>query len=345
MRKKPPLFRSKEWATCYRLYIESRSATRTQGNYDLLLRRFFAFVKRRAGREVTPDKVTRRDIEEFLHEPSQKGYRKGGETSPYTKNTAYVILKSFYKWCSSYLVEFRGKQRPICKSSPMVGMKMAKVPRADRDMDEGELEQFFAVIPRDTIVGLRDVALFKVLFLTGRRRAEIVRLRRGDLQLRDVIENGQLRQAWIYHFQGKGRLSQDDFDELPEEAIDALIAYHAAVGRDFLTLSADFPLFPGGPPAGITPSAVAQPIHENNVDRRFRLYRKKAGLSQNLCPHSLRREHAWQRHETNGHNMLDLQRALRHKHISTTLLYVDGRNKKRQGDPISRILGKKFGHL
>lgn len=345
MRKKPPLFKSKEWSTCYKLYIESRSATRTQGNYDLLLRRFFAFAKKRAGHEVTPDKVTRRDIEEFLHEPSQKGYRKGHETSPYTKNTTYVILKSFYGWCSSYLVEFRGKQRPICKSSPMVGMKMAKVPRADRDMDEGELERFFAVIDKSTIVGLRDTALFKMLISTGRRRAEIVSLRRGDLEQVMLTENGQLRQGWIYAFKGKGHATKDDVAELPVAGMDALIAYHAAVGRDFLTLPPEFPLFPGGPPHGITPSATSRPIHVNHVNRRFRRYRKMAGLPNNLCVHSLRREYAWTRYTLNGHDILDIQKALRHRSVLTTMIYVEGRKRRGEGDPLATSISNAFSHL
>ena len=74
-------------------------------------------------------------------------------------------------------------ERPKAQTSP------------PRGLSADEVRRLLAVVP-DTPVGLRNRALILTLVLTGRRRAEVFRLTRGDLSF-----DGD---TCFYSYQGKG---------------------------------------------------------------------------------------------------------------------------------------------
>lgn len=329
------IFQNNQWDECYHLWLLSLPAELTRYAYDGYARIFFV------DRRKTPDKYTRADVEAFINAPTNSNRSRGKPPSPCTRNDRLIILSSFYTYCKSYFVMYRGKLTPILRGEkPTTGIKKAKVPDSNRDMTEEEVVRFFAAIGRNNAIELRNRCIFLALIATGRRRAEICSLLWGDLEPVTFMENGRSRQGYLYHFKGKGKLSKDDADEWPAPVMQALQEYLEMAGK-WNNMQPEDPLFPG-----LTGDAISgQAISPDYLNQIFRKYRKKAGLPENIVIHSFRHEHAWARYCENGHDIIAVRDALRHTSVSTTLLYIQKKKRRITGDPVSTTLAQKFSRL
>lgn len=340
-RSKPFNFRNKRWSKVFTDFLRQTDNAETKSHYYRTLRRFFLFIEKKYGEQRTPDQIIATDVEEFLRTPVQDHARRAGENlSPYSYNTYLTALKAFYAYCERPIFEFRGKKGlPMIKPGaiPTDQVALARCGDANRDMTEEEVRAFFAVIDRTTLQGRRDFSLFWALFVTGRRRREIVHLRRGDIEP-FIFENK--RKGWRYHFLAKWRTEKESA-EMHQSAIDAIVEFHAAAGRDFYTMAPDEPLFPG-----ILGRALhGQPMALNWATSLFRNYAKKAGIPPGIVTHSLRHEHAWNRFLLNGHNIIDVRNALGHKDVRTTMRYLERRQRKAAGDPFAGLVAAKFAQM
>jgi site-specific recombinase XerD len=102
--------------------------------------------------------------------------------SPGTAHNRYRGVQAFFVWC----VE-EGEVR----ESPMVHMKPPKLPEAPPPvLRDADLRAILAATERDkTFTGRRDEAILRVFMDTGTRRAEVLGLRREDVDL----DTGMLR--------------------------------------------------------------------------------------------------------------------------------------------------------
>lgn len=339
-----PLWRSERWNTIFADFLAQINNKTTQGQYDKTLRRFFAFLREKHGRAVTPDKVGQSDIEAFLRQPvSIPTMRAGHPLSPFSRNTYLMAIRSFYAYAENVEVEYRGKQMSALrgKTLPTKHIKVQGTGPADRDMDEGEINRFFAQIDRSTIIGKRDYAIFFALFATGRRRKEIAELLRGDMEPAIFYEEGKPRHGWMYQYLPKWRLRKERA-EMPSACIEVIRSYHLAAGCNFDDMRPFQPIFFSIFAGAMAPMEQAKPIGLSVVDRRFRIYARAAGIPDNIVVHSLRHEHAWTRYNLNGHDILDVKNALGHTNVQTTLGYIEKRKRRVAGDPIASMLAAKL---
>jgi len=216
------------WSHCLSAFLatsfDRSHSTETLRIYQRALTRFFSEPMK------MPDDYSREDVSVFIHRPSADG--KAPAVS--TVNQRLSALRSFYSYAATYTIEGPdGHPVAILRHpAPTSGFKHGRADRVYRAMSYEEFTQFFAVIPKDTPLGLRDRALFLLYFWTARRRAEIQRLTWGDIEQGTIIdEGGSRRIGWLYHFRNKGSSTQDDVAELPEAAKVALDKYLVASGR------------------------------------------------------------------------------------------------------------------
>src|SRR6266704_1261884 len=175
---------------------------------------------RRVLAHYAPEKVTRRDVEAFAYAHHARGAPAIG-----TINVRLSAIASFYKYASTYVPE--GETEPLWKlANPATGIRHGTPERSYQTLSYEEFERFFEVIPRDTVMGLRDRAIFLTYFWTARRRSEIARLTWGDIERAMIIEaDGARRMGWIYTFRSKGHGREDDVAELPAPAMEAIGRY------------------------------------------------------------------------------------------------------------------------
>ena len=106
---------------------------------------------------------------------------------------------------------------------------------------------------------MRDRAIILTLVLTGRRRAEVLNLRAGDLSLDE--------ETIFYEYRGKG--GKRGRRELPRPAYEAIVRALAAFGLDLASMAPDASLWPG---------VGTESITTGTAYLRFRQYLKRAGL-------------------------------------------------------------------
>lgn len=331
------LFASEPWEQCRKDLLRSlgnRSGSKASPyQYDRILRRFFGRDPKR-----TPDTYSRQEVEAFIHAPTQGVRASGTPPKAETYNCRLKCLKSFYKYAASYAIPFRGSIRPLLRSiDPTHGILFAKPAKSPRTLSDAEVEAIFAVIPRDTVAGLRDRALLLSYFWTGRRRAEIARLLWRDLELDCKFDDGH--DGVRYHWLGKGKGQQVDSAELPEPAWTAIRVYLEASGR-WKHMQPNDPLF-----VSLAYNARPKPLNPNSINAMFRRYLRAAGIDNDngrLGIHSWRHNAAFIRYKEDK-DLVKLQHFLRHSDPKDTLRYIE--EWERQPDTTAARLYQKYGHL
>lgn len=326
-----------EWQACFGSFLHSiyqRShSSKSLRMYTLILTQFF-----QAG--IHPESATRADVERYVQSPCHSHGNQGGPPSDSTYNVRLCVLASCYAYAAGYF------NRPL--PNPTSGIRYVKRPRAashaqNRAFTEEELRRFFAAIPSNTLLGLRDHAIFQVYFWTGKRREEIARLRYGDIEPCMFSENGGQRRGWRYRYSGKGQGGQAHYAELPAPAKAAIDRYLEASGRQ-ATIAATDPLFLAvGPKQGGGRRSAGKPLHSDTVVHALKKYVAAAGLDvTRFSIHSLRHTAAQQRYLMKP-DILLLNQFLDHASLDTTRVYLAGL--LTEADPLADEMSKRLSFL
>jgi len=209
-----------------------------------------------------------------------------------TQARLHSSLKRFYQFLAR---ERRIEVDPTLKLDPP-----RKPPRFPRSLSEADVEALLAQPDTATPLGLRDRAMLEVLYASGLRVSELVRLKLAELS----YDMGVVR---VF---GKG--AKERLVPLGEEAL-AWLSRYSKEGRPALLgkRSSDF-VFVTGRGAPMTRQAFWHLIKR----------RARAALpGKSLSPHTLR--HAFATHLLNhGADLRVVQLLLGHADISTTQIYT-----------------------
>jgi integrase/recombinase XerD len=230
---------------------------------------------------------TRADLFDYLAERGRGGY------SARSNARLLSTLRHF----------FRIQQRlGALATDPTLLLDSPKLPRPlPKALSESQVEALIRAPDVDTPLGLRDRAMFELIYAAGLRVSELVRLRADQVNLRQ----GVLRVT------GKG--GKDRLVPIGEEADHWLQRYYAqarpqlARGRDIAEV------FVTGRGAGMT-----RQMFWTTVKRHART----AGIdAKRISPHVLR--HCFATHLLNhGADLRALQMLLGHSSLSTTQIYT-----------------------
>lgn len=321
------------WNQClahfFRHLLHRSGSTSTYHSYHCYIRLFFSREPQKH-----PAQYTSADVLTFIHGPVTSNRNRGAPPTVSTVNLRTMALRSFYRFAIAY---------DLSTIDPTRGVEYARPKSKHRVLSPDETRAFFAAIPKDTVRGARDRAIFLTFFYTARRRSEIARLTFGDIEQGVIVEqDGTRRSGWLYHFQGKGRSRVDDIAELPAPAKAAIDAYLELSGR-IGHIKAESPLwitiekrFGHDAPMGHTMSDWA-------ISRAMKTYARSAGIeAQGLSPHVWRHTSARRRHEA-GEDILSIQKLLRHSSLDMTYRYLS--ELSGSADPGAKLLEAQFGDL
>ncbi len=169
-----------------------------------------------------------------------------------------------------------------------------------RVLDNADVDALMTAPDRSHPRGLRDAAMLELLYATGLRVTELLRLRLGDIHL----DAGYLR-CW-----GKG--SKERVVPLGSQA-DAAVQRYLANGRPVLLQGrrSDF----------LFVNRQGGALSRQGLWKRIKHYGVAAGIAQPLSPHVLRHSFATHLLE-NGADLRAVQLMLGHSDISTTQIYT-----------------------
>lgn len=270
------------------LALERRLSHHTLRAYENDVAQFFAFlVEHRAG-AVSPPMLaglSLSDFRAFLAAQARKGHENG------TRARALAGVRSFLLFCDrsgvAKLGAFRALRRPKTKKG---------VPRPIGEDDALSLIDTADSL-REGWVGLRDRALFTLLYACGLRIDEALRLNGGEAPTLDGVR-----------VTGKG--SKTRIVPVVPAVIDAIAAYRSAC---HYPITSDSPLFYGAR-GGRLAAGVAE--------KAMRELRRAMQLPENVTPHTLR--HSFATHLLGGGvDMRAVQELLGHASLSTTQVYAD----------------------
>jgi integrase/recombinase XerD len=187
----------------------------------------------------------------------------------------------------------------IVDSNPAELIESPKIPRKiPRVFSQGEVDQFLGSIDTSTALGLRDRALFELIYSCGLRVSEAVDLTLGSLFLGDRA----------LHVTGKG--SKDRYTPLGEVAEYWLRRYLAEARPALAT---------GGQDEHLFLSRRGKKLSRKGMWKRFNQILEKAGLQGKI--HTLR--HSFATHLlAGGADLRSVQELLGHADIGTTQIYT-----------------------
>ena len=201
---------------------ERRSGSmRTVRAYSGMLYRFFGNVGKQ------PDQVTSPEVFGYAHGIGLSGKK----PSSVTINARIACLSSFYR----FLIRMS-----LVSANPCDQLERPRAtPALPRGLTAADIKKLLGVMS-GTPAGLRDRAIILTLTLTGRRRAEVLNLKAGNLT--------QEEQAIYYSYRGKG--GKHGKRELPRPAFRAIQQALAAFGKDLAAMKPEESLWPSSADSG-----------------------------------------------------------------------------------------------
>ena len=276
---------------CDAVWLEDGLAKNTLESYRRDLR-LFAEWHERQGRPSLPG-ATEADLATYI--ASRSARRAAGKTRGIRSSTQarlHSSLKRFYQFLA------RGGRIDVDPTLKLDPPKRA--PRFPRALSEEDVESLLAQGDAATPLGLRDRAMLEVLYASGLRVSELVRLRLAQVS----------HDMGVVRVIGKG--SKERLVPLGEEALAWLSRYSKQGRPAILKKRASDYMFVTARGAPMTRQAF------------WHLIKKRAASAvpgKSLSPHTLR--HAFATHLLNhGADLRVVQLLLGHADISTTQIYT-----------------------
>ena len=211
-------------------------------------------------------------------------------------NRRLTVFKRYYHWAL---------RERIVELDPTLRMLAAKQAlRVPKTLSEDQVDALLSAPDANTALGLRDKAMLELLYASGLRVTELVKLKTLHVSLNE----GVLR------IMGKG--SKERLVPFGDMARDSLLAYMQNARGTLLGAKQTDDLFvtSSGPKAGTAMSRIM-------FWQLVKKYALLSGITAPLSPHTLR--HAFATHLLNhGADLRSVQVLLGHADISTTTIYT-----------------------
>jgi len=226
------------------------------------------------------------DINDYL------AYRYQRKLSARSNARLLSALKGLYQFC---LREHMIQLDPSAQvSMPKLGKPLPKT------ISESDVERLLAAPDSEDRLGLRDKSMLELLYATGLRVTELVRLSPYDVNLRQGV----------VRLVGKG--GKERLVPMGGEAHHWLQVYLRQSRHDLLN---------GKDSEALFLSERGQQMTRQTFWHRIKRYAKAAGISTEVSPHTLR--HAFATHLLNhGADLRVVQILLGHSDLSTTQIYT-----------------------
>ena len=276
------------------LEVERNLSPLTLRNYGHYLRRFIDWFTEGGHKDLKElDKDILRKYRVYL---SRYADDQGRTLSKKTQSYYIIALRSWLKWLVKNDVEVLHPEKVDLPKSESIPMKFVSAVKIKQLLEMPNLAK-----PQ----GLRDRAILEVLFSTGLRVSELVKLNQDQIDI-DRREFGVI---------GKGRRPRVVF--LSDEAASWLQKWLDSREDNWRPVFIRF--------AGKRPDLLADGeemrLTTRSVQRLVDRYSRRARLPIKLSPHGIRHSFATDL-LSNGAGLRDVQEMLGHKNIATTQIYT-----------------------
>lgn len=286
--------------------VAKNQSDKTVENYGHYLSRFLLFLE---DKEYVPERMEVSEITQSMVEDYQLYLHrftdeKGRKLTKKTQGYHLIAIRAFLK----YLVQ---RDEKSLAPEKVILPKIAE--RKVEFLTIQEVESILMTIPLTEEAGLRDRAIFEMLYSTGLRVSELAGLNKTDISLD--------RKEFIVR--GKGNKTRIVF--LSDRAIKHI--------RNYLEKRTDNlnSLFTSLKPGKKIESQVTNPevsrLSTVSIEKIVSKYGRRAGIVKKVTPHKLRHSFATELLH-NGADIRSVQEMLGHSSITTTQVYTHVTNRQ-----------------
>jgi site-specific recombinase XerD len=283
--------------------VEKGRSLKTIENYSLYLNRFYEF----AG-DIKVGKIDLDMVSKWRKWLNRYKGEDGREVSKTTQNYHLIALRSFLKYLARRDVKALAPEKIELASS-----KRPQVSFLDAD----EVMALFDACDTNNIIGLRDRAILELLFSTGLRVSELVKLNIDSINL----DKGE------FSIRGKGQKDRPVY--VSDSAKEAIHNYLKQRKDNYEAL------FVQASKRKNEEDVTISRLTTRTIQRIVERYRTKAGITKHVTPHTLRHSFATDL-LGNGADLRSVQSLLGHANIATTQIYTH------VTDPQLKEIHKKF---
>lgn len=263
------------------LAVEKGLSRNTLESYERDLRKYFRYLETKE-----PGEIEQHDVLEFLSKLAREGMAVPSQAR------CLSAVRGFHRYL---LTDDLSSGDPTVNIDTPHGWT-----RLPKTLSSSEVESLLDQPDLSAPLGMRDKAMLEVIYAAGLRVSELVGLRLQDINL----ERGYVVVV------GKG--SKERAVPLGEAAAVRL--------KDYLDRARPL-LIKGAASDSVFISSRKRQITRQMFWERIKLYVRKAGISRNVSPHTLR--HSFATHLLdNGADLRSVQAMLGHSDISTTQIYT-----------------------
>lgn len=273
----------KEW-----LGTERRAAKNTLDSYGFDLTDFFSFISAYRGGKVSLSLLSSLTLTDFR---AWLAHNAGKGKVAATRSRAIAGVRNFFRWLDS-TGRLHNSAIDLLKT-PKAGKRL---PRPLSEINAEEIITTADNVQQQKWIGLRDKALFMLLYGAGLRLGEALSLKTSDIKGDSVIVTGK----------GK-RQRKVPLLPIVKEEIERYLKSCPYPTKDNKSV------FVG---------ARGEKLNPGVAQRQLRRLRRDLNLPDNVTPHALR--HSFATHLlAAGADLRSLQELLGHSSLSTTQLYTN----------------------
>lgn len=265
----------------------------TYESYGRDLQKFADFVAGRRCGESAPDSIGESDIRDFISSLERSGLSRRSIVR------AMVALRQFFKFCLA---------GGLIEKNPMFNIEMPKfISRLPAYLTIKEVVALLNSPDPETPQGIRDSAMLELLYASGLRVSELVKMR---------IDEVNLAKGFIMPI-GKG--NKQRIVPISEPAIEKIGKYITEVRPLYLKKLRLKNMKSGLDTLFLT--AWGKGMTRQAFWKLIRNYANKAGIKKRISPHKLRHTFATHLIE-HGADLRSIQMMLGHSDIATTQIYT-----------------------
>jgi len=270
------------------LKSERRASENTLASYRFDLENFFRFLSAYRGGRVTLASLSALTLTDFR---AWLAHNAGEGRSAATRAREVAGVRNFFRW-----LDRSGRLHNAAISLLKTPKTGRRLPRPLSETGAGEIVSLAKNTPREQWIGMRDEALFTLLYGAGLRIGEALGLKYADVVNRERVT-----------VKGKGN---------KERSVPLLPVVREAIAR--YIEACPYPLQGQN---RIFIGARGEPLNPGVAQRQLRRLRRDLNLPDNVTPHALR--HSFATHLlASGADLRSLQELLGHSSLSTTQLYT-----------------------
>ena len=266
------------------LHNVKHTSNNTEMSYKRDLLKVCHFMQERGINRATA--VKEQDLKAYIHVLEEQ------KLAAATVSRNIASIKAFFLYLFS-----EGKiqnDAALCLKAPKIEKKMPEI------LTMGEVSALLAQANGDSPKEIRDKAMLELLYATGIRVTELISLKVSDVNL-------------PMHFIMCRDPHKERMIPFGTQAHDALERYLGGVRAEMVEDKSSEILFA---------NCSGKPMSRQGFWKLIKFYAKKAGITADITPHTLR--HSFAAHLVeNGADLKSVQEMLGHSDISTTQIYAN----------------------